>query len=195
MTEKTDEPALIREAREGSMPAFMGLVQLHQGRLRAYLLRYIRDMEAVDDLAQETLLAALRDITSYRETSLFSTWVIGIARHRVLTFLRDESLRRSKEQNSLQAALLRWRAERAQGPEGEPGVHECELSALRECLKGLPQASARLVTRHYVDGRRLGELARECGRTEGALKMLFLRIRAALRECLDRRLRTTEAMP
>ncbi|MBI3855448.1 MAG: hypothetical protein HY293_07130 [Planctomycetes bacterium] len=44
-----DELRWIEEARAGSLEAFSKLVLLHQGRLRGYVGRHVRETDAADD--------------------------------------------------------------------------------------------------------------------------------------------------
>jgi RNA polymerase sigma-70 factor, ECF subfamily len=189
-----EESILIGEAQRGSRSAFTQLLRLHQGRVRAYLARYIGNRDIVDDLAQETFLSAYSELASYRGEAPFALWLTGIARHRALKHLRSEEYRRTSEGRLLAAALASWRAERA-ADEGAVSSHDAELCALRECVKKLPETSSLIIDEYYMKGRRVSELARHLGKKESALKMTLLRVRDALRECIDRNVSTAGTTP
>ncbi len=178
-----EEARLIEAAGRGSAEAFRGLLRLHQGRVRAYLSRFVRDRDAVDDLAQETFLAAYRDLGSRGDEAPFGLWLLRIARHRALTHLRDEERRRAR---TFEAALSRELAARMESE--EPAGSDPEIAALRSCLEKLPEPSSRLVSDYYFRRRPAVEIAREQGRRESAVGMTLLRIRQTLRDCVKTRL-------
>lgn len=73
--------------------AFASLVRLHQGKLRAFLLRMTRrDHALTDDLAQETFLEAFRKIAQYRGEGSFAGWLYRIAYSRYLMVARQRKL-------------------------------------------------------------------------------------------------------
>src|SRR5215831_13648883 len=177
------EDGPVAEARAGSAEAFSTLIRLHQARVRSYLGQYVRDRDVVDDLAQETFLAAYRSLPTYSGEAPVAYWLIGIARHRALTYLRDRQRRRPADQEPLPSALAEWWSRRIEsGPSLETDLKEME--ALRGCLKKLPEKSATLVRDYYLQGRRAAEIAREEGRKERAVGMALFRIRQALRDCI-----------
>lgn len=179
-----DPDRLLDEAREGSLDAFTEIVRLHQGRVRAYLNRFIRGRDVVDDLAQDVFLTAYRSLGSFRGDAPLAVWLLGIARHRALMMLREEQRRRAREEASLERSLAGWRAGRAE----REGDRSGELSALEGCMDALPPEHAKLVAEHYFGERPLVEMARASGRKESALRMALLRARQALRLCVEGRL-------
>src|SRR5712691_50795 len=60
-----------------------------------YLFRYamfrLRDLEAAEDVLQETLLAAMKDHDDFRGASSERTWLVGILRHKILDRFREVS--------------------------------------------------------------------------------------------------------
>lgn len=161
--------------------AFGEILRLHQGRVRAYLRRYVFDADLADDLAQETFLAAYRGMSSRNPAAPLDLWLLGIARNRVLSHLRDESRRRER----LRAALAAWSAERAEAAGLEK---ERETGALRDCLRSLPPHGAEMLADHYERRRSSAEIARRSGKTDGAVRMTLLRLREALKSCVRLRL-------
>lgn len=181
------ELKLINRARAGDREAFTELVLLHQGRVRAYLGRFVRIPDVVDDLAQDVFLSAFRTLHSFKDEAPFDIWLIGIARHRALDFLRSESRRHARLANRLESALQNWHADRLESETGQDARRLAEMQALRECLKALPENSSQLVQAHYFAGRTSAELARTFGRSESAVRMALLRIRQVLRQCVQQR--------
>jgi RNA polymerase sigma-70 factor (ECF subfamily) len=183
----TDDPAeLLERTLEGSAAAFSEIVRHYQSRVRAYLGRYVRDQDVVDDLAQDTFVRAYRGLAGYRRESSFGVWLLGIARNLALMHLREESRRRAKESDLLRQALSRWLAEQAERE--DLGESDAALAALERCLEALPEHSADLVESYYYRGRSATELARDAGKKESAVWMTLLRIRELLKRCIQGRL-------
>jgi RNA polymerase sigma-70 factor (ECF subfamily) len=183
-----DEERLIERLAAGDDHAFAEAVALHQGRVRAYLARWLRGRDVVDDLAQEVFLAAYRGIAGYDRRVPLALWLLGIARHRALAHLRDLGRRRAREVAGVDEALLGWRIAALELDEQRSGMRADELAALEACLAQLPERSARLVSAHYLQGESLTAIAGRSGRGDGAVRMALARIRQALRECISRRL-------
>lgn len=187
------ETTWIEEARKGSAEAFSGLVRLHQAAVRAYIGRFLRDRDLVDDLAQETFLGAFRTLSTYRGEAPLRLWLLGIARHRALMHLRDEQRRRTGLHETLQGTVAEILTRRAE--EETPEVHERRLAALRACIEGLAPTSAEMVDAFYFKGVPAVEIARATGKKEGAVWMAILRIRQALRQCMDLKLEAPGVKP
>jgi len=188
--ERMEESLWVRQAQEGSEEAFCKLVRLHHDSVRGFLFRFVRNASIMEDLAQETFLSAFRRIRTFREESSLRVWLLGIARLGALKYLREEHQRLSRQSAALETAVADWRIQTLER-EG-PSDPERELSALRQCLKGLPPSSAHLVAEYYYKGHSLSDLARSYGKRGSAMKMTLLRIREALRECVEQRLSTGE---
>lgn len=178
-----DEP-LIRAAQGGDEQAFCALVREHQGVVRAFISRYAYERAMIDDIAQEAFLAAYRDLSRYDGRAPFRTWLLGIARHRALTWVRDEGRRRSREPLSVEAVLLTVQPHASE----DFTVADQRLGALRTCVEQLPGHSANLINAHYRDGDDTTRLADRSGRSEGAVRMALMRVRRLLRECVERSL-------
>lgn len=79
MNDADADALLVREAQNGSRPAFDMLVLKYQRRVERLLSRSVRDPADVADLCQETFLAAYRALPAFRGDSAFYTWVYRIA--------------------------------------------------------------------------------------------------------------------
>lgn len=187
----TDEERLIQEARAGAKDSFSQIVQLHQAYVRAFIARYIRNWDVVEDLAQESFLAAYRGLSSFHGGSSVRTWLLGIARNQALKHMRDEAARQGTG-GSLRTTVFAWLAERIETEAVDVVARERQISALGACLDSLPAASAALVSQHYIQGRLAAEIARGGGKTKSAVWMALMRIRTALRRCVELRLATSE---
>ena len=87
------EPALIRAAKRGSQDAIEALVRRHwDGAHRtAYLI--VRDAAAAEDIAQESLLAAVQHIDDFDRRRSLGPWLHRIVVNRSLDWLRSRRTR------------------------------------------------------------------------------------------------------
>jgi RNA polymerase sigma-70 factor (ECF subfamily) len=92
----TDE-RLVRCFQEGSADAFGVLVNRHGTRVYNLCLRILGDPEEAADASQDTFLAALRKLNTFRGDSAFTTWL-----HRVAVNACYDSLRKKRRRPLLQ---------------------------------------------------------------------------------------------
>jgi RNA polymerase sigma-70 factor, ECF subfamily len=80
MTEQADADALLVErAKRGEVHAFEMLVVKYQRRIERLISRMVRDVDLVQDIAQETFIRAYRALPQFRGESAFYTWLYRIA--------------------------------------------------------------------------------------------------------------------
>jgi RNA polymerase sigma-70 factor (ECF subfamily) len=80
MTEQADADALLVErAKRGDVSAFEMLVVKYQRRIERLISRMVRDVDIVQDIAQETFIRAYRALPQFRGDSAFYTWLYRIA--------------------------------------------------------------------------------------------------------------------
>jgi RNA polymerase sigma-70 factor (ECF subfamily) len=82
---------LLRRVADGDPPAYTTLYQRYQARLRRFLASWLNDAREIEDLTQEVLLEIWKKAGTYRGLSQVSTWILGIARFKVLTVRRRQA--------------------------------------------------------------------------------------------------------
>jgi RNA polymerase sigma-70 factor (ECF subfamily) len=79
-----DERTLIQQVAHGEAAALQTLYTLYRPRLFRYFgLHFRDDLDAVDDLLQETFLAIWRAAASFRGQAQVSTWIFQIAHNQL----------------------------------------------------------------------------------------------------------------
>ena len=81
---------LVREALSGRTGAYALLVHRWSARVLAVCHSRVGRASAAEDLAQETLLRALRALGSIREPERFGSWICGIASRTCLDWLKSK---------------------------------------------------------------------------------------------------------
>ena len=70
---------LVERAKRGDARAFEMLVVKYQRRIERLIGRMVRDVDLVQDIAQETFIRAYRALPQFRGDSAFYTWLYRIA--------------------------------------------------------------------------------------------------------------------
>jgi RNA polymerase sigma-70 factor, ECF subfamily len=73
-----EEAALLAACRRGDQPAFTELVRRHQRQVFRLAGRFFRRPEDVEEVAQETFLAAWRKLDTYRAAAPFEHWITRV---------------------------------------------------------------------------------------------------------------------
>jgi RNA polymerase sigma-70 factor (ECF subfamily) len=142
----------------------------------------VGDRSAVEDLVQEVALAAFQQLASYDQSRSFTAWVLGIANHKAIDWLRRNGPKRLviRDEQAL-ATLMQV------GAELERDLSDREL-ALHGCLEVLQGRAREVVRHHYVDERPIADIATTMGLSVANIKVMLYRVREALRECVEKRL-------
>jgi RNA polymerase sigma-70 factor, ECF subfamily len=142
----------------------------------------VGDRVAVEDLVQEVALAAFQQLEQYDEARSFTAWVLGIAQHKAIDWLRRNGPKRLivRDEQAL-ATLMQV------GAELDRELSDREL-ALHGCLEVLQGRARDVVRHHYVDERPVAEIASAMNLSVANIKVMLYRVREALRACVEKRL-------
>lgn len=147
-------------------------------RLYGYLLHRCSDEALAQDLAQAAFTEAVRGFRSYDGAAEPVTWLIGIARHKLVDHFRAVE----REERRRMRLVVRELA-------GEPGDAAwqslAERELLTEALGRLTAMQRAVLILHYADGFPVRDVAREIGKSESATESLLTRARDALREAYE----------
>lgn len=185
---------LLGRARQGAQDALSLLFDRYRRRL-AVLIRYKlgpqhRGKLDADDLVQETLLRAYRDLPqfTYRSPGSFMRWLSSIADHAIADAVRYA--RRVRRQGD----EVRLRSE--SNPEGpEPAdrltpsrvlAQEERLQALLRKLDELPEHYREALLLAKIEGLTTEEISAHLGKPRQAVSLLVFRALQRLRELVER---------
>lgn len=147
-----DDRELAKLACAGDRAAFQRLLERHYGTAYRFALRYTRNVDDAEDIAQEVCLGLARKLKSFRGKSRFTTWLYRV----VVNACRDHA-RKQKSSQALQAnyAVYREQDEADQRHDAdrhgwlsdavallEPKLRETALLVLAEDLSHADAASA-----------------------------------------------------
>jgi RNA polymerase sigma-70 factor (ECF subfamily) len=171
---------------------FLSLFLPLQRELRAYVSAAIRDNHAQNDIIQQTALILWRTFDQYDRTRPFATWARGIARNVILQHYRKAGRNPILiEPEALEALLNAF----AETQPDDPGLYP---EALQLCLAQAPAKSRQLLELRYQLSLSIADIAGRLNSTGNAVNQALIRIRTALQDCIERRmraLRQTGAVP
>ncbi|WP_317441423.1 sigma-70 family RNA polymerase sigma factor [Streptomyces collinus] len=176
----TDESvtAWALAARGGDPDAVERFVRALHRDVRRYVAHLCADRQAVDDLAQDTFLRALRSLHRFEGRSSARVWLLSIARRAVLDSSRYAAARpRLSDAPDRQAAV-----ERAQA-RGLPGFDEGVV--LLDLLAALPGERREAFVLTQLAGLPYAAAAAASGCPVGTVRSRVARARATLIGLLD----------
>src|SRR5438270_4927799 len=81
--------ALLKEIGEGNEAAMRDVYRAYSRKIYAYVLNHLRDPGEAEEIVVDTMHEVWKHPDRFRLQSKLSTWLIGIARHKMLTALRQ----------------------------------------------------------------------------------------------------------
>jgi RNA polymerase sigma-70 factor, ECF subfamily len=173
-----DERQMV-EAAQRDPRLFAALYDLHFERVYAYAVSRLRDRVEAQDLTSEVFHEALRNLAKYEWRGVpFSAWLYRIAANAIV------------DRASLAARDQQHREEASRQPEpiGENDLEEVERRAqIFRSVADLPADQRRVIEMRFVDERGIRDIAKELGKSEGAIKQLQFRALQNLRDRLGER--------
>jgi RNA polymerase sigma-70 factor (ECF subfamily) len=167
--------ALVARVRRGDQAAFADLHRLYHRRVLAFAIKRLGDAVEAEDVAQDVFLHLYRSIARYEGRSSLITFILGIAHHEVCNRFRRRSVDAvAYEDESHEVA--------AAAPSADHVIDAARV--LRRCAETLERtvsaAQRKIFALRYGEARSIDAIARETGRSEGAVRIGLLRSRRAL---------------
>ncbi|MEM6279410.1 MAG: sigma-70 family RNA polymerase sigma factor [Verrucomicrobiota bacterium] len=150
--------------------------------VRGFVISLMPDFARVDDVVQETFLTVTDKADDFEEGTNFRSWVFSIARFKVLEAARAPGAKEVMLDPEVIEALCT-----TEGEDFDPGR---ELQLLAQCEEGLARKAKQVIKLRYESACSPPEIAETMGWTVNAVNVALARARKALRECLDRKLKT-----
>jgi RNA polymerase sigma-70 factor, ECF subfamily len=177
----SDESALVEQARQDPA-AFGKLYEIYVERIYAYIYHRVGNLQDAEDLTARTFYRALDHLDSYEDRGApFAAWLFRIAHNLVANWHRDRS-RRSF------LALDRLWSHSADGNSPERQVEQKEEhTALWLAISRLPEERRNLLLFKFGSQMSNLEIGELMNKSESAIKSLYFRTLAALRQDLEAR--------
>ncbi|HXT62822.1 MAG TPA: RNA polymerase sigma factor [Pyrinomonadaceae bacterium] len=175
--EKTEERLLV-EAAQRDRAQFVALYEKYFEVVYAYVARRLRDRSATEDVTSEVFRRALQSLPKFKWTGApFGAWLLRIAAN----VIADRAKRRAREELNV-APVSDQSKLRPQETDLEQSERQAHLFRL---IGELAEDQRRVVMLRFAEEKTIGEIARDLGRSEGAIKQLQLRALKNLRAKLE----------
>jgi RNA polymerase sigma-70 factor (ECF subfamily) len=174
---------ILRKVLAGDRDAYRLIVKEYGSVVRACLAGHLSSVDIVEDLAQETFIAAYEHLGEFDLDQDFGPWIKGIARNKMLMHLRrtyqhGEALEKLKAKA---AEKVFDEVVRLQSSDDGRAV-----DALRRCFEKLPQRIMGVLRARYFDRESVTAIAGRHRTTVSAISSLLFRGRKELQGCMGR---------
>lgn len=174
---------VVQKVLEGDKEAFRAIVVELGPGIRAYLAAHLNDSHTVDDLAQETFVAAYESLGRFETGADLSNWLRGIAQKKLLGELRRQYKGRSVLADmkvdlirDISTDVIRTSSEDSSGT----------IKKLQECLGKLPERTKSVLLARYFDRETVTAVAGRMETSVTAISALLFRGRKQLQVCMER---------
>lgn len=161
--------------------SFIELLTGAQSAVFGYVMSICHDPSLAKDIVQETNLTLWRKAEDFEEGTNFTAWACRTAYFHVLNHRRKQS----REQLVFDEDVFDYLAERQ---EARSQHTDERLEALRACISALPPQQRDLIDRRYLPGATVQAIAKDDGKSEGAISQALFRIRTALQKCVEQKM-------
>jgi RNA polymerase sigma-70 factor, ECF subfamily len=171
---------LARIAR-GDEAAMAELYRAFARRVYAYALNHLHDPGVAEEVAVDTLFEVWRRPDAWRGESRFSTWLIGIARHKSIDALRARAAPVEDLDDHVETL-------RDPAPDAYDRLCDARRRAdVSDCVARLPRHQRDAIHLVLYQGMTLAEVARVQGIPENTAKTRVFHARRRIERCLRER--------
>lgn len=168
---------------EHDQEQFVRLLGSHERRIYSYIVSMVPSWADADEIFQETNVRLWRDFSDFDPDTNFGAWATRVAYYQVLTWRKRASRNRLVFDDKILGKIAEHQERLA------PHAEERHL-AMGECMKELTTRSRDLLAHVYAQDEQIRTVAIRLNRSRDTVYKSLQRIRASLRECIERRMRT-----
>ncbi len=177
--------ALVERTVAGDQRAYGLLVIKYQRRIQRLIGRMVRDVDLVEDIAQETFVRAYRALHQFRGDAQFYTWLYRIAVNTAKKFL----LELKRDPTVTESFLANDDDDETSRPKNEPTTDETPESVLaakeialvvNAAMDDLPEELKQAVTLREIEGLSYEEIAMAMDCPIGTVRSRIFRAREAI---------------
>ncbi len=176
---------LVERTVAGDQRAFELLVIKYERRIQRLIGRMVRDVDLVEDIAQETFIRAYRALRQFRGDAQFYTWLYRIAVNTAKKFLMDLKRNPTVSENFFKSAD----DDETSSVENEltsPETPEAVLASkeiaqmVNSAMDALPEELRQAITLREIEGLTYEEIADAMSCPIGTVRSRIFRARDAI---------------
>lgn len=171
---------LLVRIGQGDEAAFRELYRAFSRRLYAYVIRKLGNEAQAEEIVADTLYEVWKAPARFRGESQFSTWIIGIARNKVLMAFR------SRKPDAVYEDLQEIAEVIASEDAGafEQLAQRQRREGVQHCMERLSDDHREAIHLVFYEGMSLAEVAQVQSCPENTVKTRLFHARQKLRNCL-----------
>ena len=184
----TDSDAILVERTvAGDQKAFELLVIKYQRRIQRLIGRMVRDVDLVEDIAQETFIRAYRALAQFRGEAQFYTWLYRIAVNTAKKALMDLKRDPTVSENSFKSAdddetsPLENELTSSETPDAVLASKEI-AQIINTAMDALPHELRQAITLREIEGLSYEEISEAMNCPIGTVRSRIFRAREAISE-------------
>lgn len=178
---------LVERTVAGDQKAFELLVIKYQRRIERLIGRMVRDVDLVEDIAQETFIRAYRALAQFRGDAQFYTWLyriaVNTAKKALMDLKRDplvsESALRGGGDDDDETSAVENELTSSETPETVLAAKEI-AAAVNSAMEALPEELRQAVTLREIEGLSYEEIAEVMNCPIGTVRSRIFRAREAI---------------
>lgn len=182
MQNKYSDTELINKVLGGEKAAYADLMKRHQRFVFTLALRFAKNREDAEEIAQDCFIKAYRSLNTFRNTSKFSTWLYSIVYTTAMTFLRKKRL--DIQSIDTEAGLLNVE-NHVSDLNSDEVEHKSKMVFVNRAIDQLLPDDAAVITLFYQGEQSLEEIGHALGMETNTVKVKLHRARHRLKEKIE----------
>ena len=182
MQNKYSDTELIDKVLGGDKAAYADLMKRHQRFVFTLALRFTKNREDAEEIAQDCFIKAYRSLNTFRNTSKFSTWLYSIVYTTAMTFLRKKRLDIQSIDTEIGLLNVENHVSDLNSDEVE---HKSKMVFVNRAIDQLLPDDAAVITLFYQGEQSLEEIGQALGMETNTVKVKLHRARHRLKEKIE----------
>lgn len=176
---------LVERSVAGDQKAFELLVIKYQRRIQRLIGRMVRDVDLVEDIAQETFIRAYRALAQFRGDAQFYTWLYRIAVNTAKKALMDMKRDPTVSENSFKSSdddetsVLENELTSSETPDAVLASKEI-AEMVNSAMEALPEELRQAITLREIEGLSYEEISEAMSCPIGTVRSRIFRAREAI---------------
>lgn len=176
---------LVERTKAGDQKAFELLVIKYQRRIQRLIGRMVRDVDLVEDIAQETFIRAYRALAQFRGEAQFYTWLYRIAVNTAKKALMDLKRNPTVSENAYKSddddETSRVENELTSSETPDAVLASKEIAAIiNAAMEALPEELRQAITLREIEGLSYEEISEAMNCPIGTVRSRIFRAREAI---------------
>jgi RNA polymerase sigma-70 factor (ECF subfamily) len=182
MQQQQTDQDLIAEVLMGNTSAYSELVKRHQRFVFTLAIRFAKNREDAEEIAQDCFVKAYKALGTFKQTSKFSTWLYTITYTTAMSFLRKKRIdTQSIHGNENELELEGHKSDLSDNLAERKSTNKY----LDEAISTLSNDDIAIVTLFYKGEQSLEEIAAALNMPANTVKVRLHRAGARLKERLE----------